>query len=269
MSSDSEDSGESGSQSTSCLPPALASQESRLRSFVSSGVKFQDPNTTYVGDDVEIESGAWIGAGCHILGASFIGAYCRLGPSSIVEDSKAGSGSVVESFCSVIGSELRSNVLVKARSEVRNSIIGSGAEIGSNAIVEFSEVEHTAKVGPFCRVRSGSVVCSYAYVGTHAEVKSSRIGEYSKVGHFSFTGDAELGSRVNIGAGTVTANYDGESVQKTVIEDDASIGVLCALIAPVRIGAGARAGAGAVVTRDVSAGELVVGVPARLMIRGV
>ncbi len=237
------------------------------RRLVESGVEFQSPGNTYIDDASSIEPGVWIGAGCHITG-SHIKAGSSLGPNAIVEASVIGERVVIAPFSIVAGnSELENDAQIKPRSEVRASRIGIRAEIGANAIVEFSRVNTLAKVGPFCRVRAGSEICQDAYIGTQAEVKASRIGPGSKMGHFSLMADADVGRMVNIGVGVATANYDGEKVHRTVIEDHASIGAGSVLIAPIRIGVGARTGAGAVVTRDVPPGALVVGVPARISVK--
>lgn len=264
MSSDSEEPGDSRSDRT-CRCGEGRAQDAAVTAALDAGVEFQDPTSVYIDAQAEIERGAWVGAGSHILGRSRIESGARIGPNAIIDDSRIGSGATVQPFSSVTDvSDVRCGALIKNRSEVRGSVVGQDAEIGPNALVEDSHVAAKAKVGPFCRVRAGSEVGVDAYIGTQAEVKSSRIGDGSKVGHFSFVGDAELGRMVNIGAGSVTANFDGHSVQKTVIEDDVSVGAGCVLIAPLRLGAGARTGAGAVVTRDVADGELVLGVPARV-----
>ena len=264
MSSDSEEPGESSSDR-----PSRCGEVRALAAVISDaievGVEFQDPFNAYVDPQVVLERGARIGAGTHLIGATRVDANASIGPNAIIEDSCVGTGAQILPYSVVSeGSEIAPNAIVKRGSEVRGSVVATGAEIGPNAIVEESSVASQAKVGPFCRVRAGSDIGEDAYVGTQAEVKASRIGRRSKVGHFSFIGDAELGCDVNIGAGSVTANFDGTSVQKTVIADEVSIGAGCVLIAPLRLGKGARTGAGAVVTRDVADGDLVVGVPARV-----
>ena len=264
MSGDSEEPGESISDNP-CRCGDVRALDAVVRAAIDSGVEFQDPYATYVDSSVVLAAGVRIGAGTHLIGATRVESGATIGPNVIIEDSHVGHGAEIQSFSTVSnGSEIAANALVKRHSEVRTSVIAPDAEIGPNALVEDSSVARLAKVGPFCRVRSGSDVGVDAYVGTQAEVKASRIGDRSKVGHFSFIGDADLGNGVNIGAGSVTANFDGTSVQKTVIEDGASVGASCVLIAPLRLGSRARTGAGAVVTRDVADGDLVVGVPARV-----
>ncbi len=170
---------------------------------------------------------------------------------------------------------LEPNVILRGRTSIgEGSVIGAGSQlfdsvVGERArvwasIVESSTVEDDAVVGPYSHLRPGSVVGRGAEVGNFAELKKTRLGAGSKQHHMSYLGDAEVGQGVNIGAGTVTANYDGARKHPTTIGDGAFIGVDTMIVAPREIGAGARTGAGAVVTRDVPAGKLAVGVPARI-----
>ena len=170
---------------------------------------------------------------------------------------------------------LEPNVILRGRTSIgEGSVIGAGSQlfdsvVGERArvwasIVESSTVEDEAVVGPYSHLRPGSVVGRGAEVGNFAELKKTRLGAGSKQHHMSYLGDAEVGQGVNIGAGTVTANYDGARKHPTTIGDGAFIGVDTMIVAPREIGAGARTGAGAVVTRDVPAGKLAVGVPARI-----
>jgi bifunctional UDP-N-acetylglucosamine pyrophosphorylase/glucosamine-1-phosphate N-acetyltransferase len=119
-------------------------------------------------------------------------------------------------------------------------------------------------VGPFSHLRPGAHLAPGVHVGNFVEIKKSYVGEGSKIGHFSYLGDTTVGREVNIGAGAVTCNYDGVRKHPTVIEDGVFIGSDTMLVAPVRVGAGARIGAGSVVTRDIPPGSLSYGVPARL-----
>src|SRR4051812_3584167 len=170
---------------------------------------------------------------------------------------------------------LEPNVILRGKTEVgERTVIGAGSQIadsriGRNArvwasVVESSTIEDGASVGPFSHLRPGSIVCAGAEVGNFAELKNSRLGPGSKQHHVSYLGDAAIGERVNIGAGAITANYDGTRKQATTIGDGAFIGVDTMLIAPVEIGEGAKTGAGAVVTRSVPPGSLAYGVPARI-----
>jgi len=170
---------------------------------------------------------------------------------------------------------LEPNVILRGATSVgEGSVIGAGSQlvdatIGARAqvwasVVESSTVEDEASVGPYSHLRPGTVVGRGAVVGNFAELKNTRLGAGSKQHHVSYLGDAQVGQGVNIGAGAITANYDGTEKHPTTIGDGAFIGVDTMIVAPRVIGEGARTGAGAVVTRDVPPGKLAVGVPARI-----
>ena len=170
---------------------------------------------------------------------------------------------------------LEPNVILRGRSRVgEGTRIGAGTQlidstIGRNcrvwaSVLETAEVEDDVQIGPFAHLRPGSSIGHGAKLGNFAEVKNSRLGPGVQQHHFSYLGDADVGERANIGAGTVTANYDGRRKLRTRIGRDAFVGVDTMLIAPVEVGDGAKTGAGAVVTRDVPPGKLAVGVPARI-----
>jgi bifunctional UDP-N-acetylglucosamine pyrophosphorylase/glucosamine-1-phosphate N-acetyltransferase len=170
---------------------------------------------------------------------------------------------------------LEPNVILRGRTTVgEGSVIGAGSQLIDAtvgractvwaSIVESSVIEDEASVGPFSHLRPGSVVGRGAAVGNYAELKNTRLGAGSRQHHMSYLGDATVGDDVNIGAGTITANYDGARKHATTIGDGAFIGVDTMIVAPREIGPGAKTGAGAVVTSDVPAGKLAVGVPARI-----
>jgi bifunctional UDP-N-acetylglucosamine pyrophosphorylase/glucosamine-1-phosphate N-acetyltransferase len=150
---------------------------------------------------------------------------------------------------------------------IRDSTIADTCHVRSSTIEE-STLEEGVDMGPYSHLRPGSYLCAGVHVGNFAEVKASRLGPGAKMGHFSYIGDADVGAGVNIGAGTITANYDGANKHRTVIGDGAFIGSDTMLVAPVRIGARARTGAGSVVTRDVPDGAIAVGAPARIRTHG-
>ncbi len=156
-----------------------------------------------------------------------------------------------------------SGTVIGAGSQLVDTIVGSDCLIRAS-VLESSEVEDEVQIGPFAHLRPGSSIGRGAKLGNYAEVKNSRLEAGVQQHHMSYLGDATVGARTNIGAGTITANYDGRRKKRTTIGADAFIGVDTMLIAPVEIGPGARTGAGAVVNRDVPAGKLAVGVPARL-----
>jgi bifunctional UDP-N-acetylglucosamine pyrophosphorylase/glucosamine-1-phosphate N-acetyltransferase len=155
------------------------------------------------------------------------------------------------------------DTVIRSGSQLIDARVGERCEICAS-VVEQSEVGNDVKIGPFAHLRGGSVVGDGAEIGSFAEQKNTRFGAGSKQHHFSYLGDAEVGAKVNIGAGTITANYDGERKHMTVIGDGAFIGSDTILRAPLTVGKGAYTGAGSVVTRDVPPGKLAVGVPARI-----
>jgi bifunctional UDP-N-acetylglucosamine pyrophosphorylase/glucosamine-1-phosphate N-acetyltransferase len=170
---------------------------------------------------------------------------------------------------------LEPNVILRGTTRIaEGTLIGSGSQVIDTTIgrdcrilasvLESSEVEDAVQIGPFAHLRPGSSIGTGAKLGNYAEVKNSRLEAGVQQHHMSYIGDAQVGARTNIGAGTITANYDGKRKNRTTIGAGAFIGVDTMLIAPVELGPGARTGAGAVVNRDVPAGKLAVGVPARL-----
>jgi len=152
---------------------------------------------------------------------------------------------------------------IGAGSQISDSTIGAGCHVWAS-IVERSVVEDGATIGPMSHLRPGSHVGPEAEVGNFAELKNTTLGRGVKQHHMSYLGDAELGEGTNVGAGTITANYDGRSKHRTTIGKHVFLGVDTLIVAPRTIGDDAKTGAGAVVTRDVPEGKLAVGMPARL-----
>jgi bifunctional UDP-N-acetylglucosamine pyrophosphorylase / glucosamine-1-phosphate N-acetyltransferase len=202
----------------------------KVEELLRSGVTVLDPRSTYVEPEVEIEPDAIIQPGCHLRGRTRIGRDCEIGPNSYIVDTEIG-----------------------AESHVWFSVL------------EDARVGERVSIGPFSHLRPGAVIEDDVTLGNYAEVKNSRIGAATQMHHFSYVGDADVGQRVNVAAGTITVNYDAESRVKnrTVIGDDAAISSDTMLVAPVQVGAGAMTGAGSVVTHDIPSGEVWVGVPAR------
>lgn len=141
---------------------------------------------------------------------------------------------------------------------LRNTEIGDRVEIKANSMIDGAEIASDCQIGPFARLRPGSVIAQNAHIGNYVEIKNSSIGEGSKVNHLSYIGDSEIGKRVNIGAGTITCNYDGVNKYKTIIGDYAFIGSDTQLVAPVTIGDGATIGAGSTITKNVPANSLTL-----------
>ena len=211
----------------------LARAEALMRQRINegwmlAGVTLLDPASTYIDASVEVGQDTVVYPNTHLRGATAIGRNCRVGPNTIICDSTVGNGCAIEA-----------------------------------SVVEGATVEDDVDVGPFAHLRKGTHLARGVHIGNFGEVKNSYLGPGTKMGHFSYLGDATLGANVNVGAGTITCNYDGERKHPTVIEDDVFIGSDTMLVAPVKVGKGARTGAGAVVTRDVPPGQVVYGVPAR------
>ena len=154
---------------------------------------------------------------------------------------------------------LGDGVRVGANSVISNARIGAGTNIKPNSVIEDAEIGPLCEIGPFARIRPGSVLGEGAHVGNFVELKKTRLGRGSKANHLTYLGDTVVGERVNVGAGTVTCNYDGVNKSVTEIGDNAFIGSGSMLVAPVRIGAGATIGAGSTITHDAPEGELTVG----------
>lgn len=198
------------------------------RHWMLDGVTIIDPATAYISEAATIGRDTVIHPNTHIIGQTVIGTHCQIGPNSIIQDSQIGDSCVVN--CSV---------------------------------VEQAVLEAHVDMGPFSHLRPGTYLSEGVHLGNFGEVKNSRLGPGTHMGHFSYVGDSEVGEDVNIGAGTITANFDGVRKHKTVIGAHAFIGCDTILRAPVRVGTNSRTGAGAVVTRDVPDNQIAVGVPAR------
>ena len=212
----------------------LAQAEWALRvrineAHMRAGVTMRDPSTVYIDWGVTIAQDVTLDPGVLLKGTTSIGEGCLIGPETTIVDS-------------TIGREVA----------VRRSV------------VEQSTVEDGAFIGPYAHLRPGSHIGRDAEIGNFAEVKNSRLGARVKQHHVSYLGDADLGDGTNVGAGTITANWDGTAKNRTTVGKNAFLGVDTMLVAPVEVGDGARTGAGAVVTKNVPAGKLAVGVPARI-----
>lgn len=211
------------------LSEAEAALRMRInREHMLNGVSMMDPASTYIDIGVRIDKDTLIMPDTYIHGNTVIGEGNVIGPNTIIRDSKIGNR------CKVLASVLEGAVL-----------------------------EDDVDMGPFARLRKGAHLMSHVHMGNFGEVKDSTLHEGVKMGHFSYIGNTVIGARTNIGAGTITCNYDGERKHSTEIGEDAFIGSDTMLVAPLKLGDGARTGAGAVVTKNVPEDTLVVGVPAR------
>ena len=204
-------------------------RERILREMMLSGVTIEDPATTYIHAGVRVGPDTIIHPGCHLLGATVIGEGCEIGPNSVIRESQIGDDCQAQA-----------------------------------SWIEEAVMEPGSRIGPMSHLRPGARLLPGANLGNFAEVKNSVIGERVQMHHFSYMGDASVGADSNVGAGTISMNYDGKNKHRTVIGERVFLGCDTLLRAPVTIGDDANTGAGSVVTRDVPAGALVVGMPARV-----
>ena len=163
---------------------------------------------------------------------------------------------------------LGDNVTVAAHCVLRDVSVGEGTRIAPFSLIEEAQIGNNGRIGPFARLRPGTVLAEAVHVGNFVELKNSQVDQGSKINHLSYVGDATVGKNVNIGAGTITCNYDGANKHRTVIEDDAFIGSDTQLVAPVTVGRGATIGAGATITRDAPAEQLTLSRPKQVTIPG-
>lgn len=154
--------------------------------------------------------------------------------------------------------ELGDGVIIGPNVLIKNAKIGAGTEIHANSVIEDAQIADQVRVGPFARIRPGAEIETKAHIGNFVEIKKSHIGEGSKVNHLSYIGDCRLGKDVNVGAGTITCNYDGVNKHQTIIGDRAFIGSCSQLVAPVAVGDGATIGAGSTITRNAPADQLTL-----------
>lgn len=181
----------------------------------------------------------------------------------ICSRAKFGRDTVVYPNVTVEGdTEIGDGCTIRLGTRLTNAKIGHGVEILDNCVIVDSEVGNGCRVGPFAHLRGKAVMLEGAKVGNFVELKKTKLGRGSKANHLAYLGDATIGENTNIGAGTITCNYDGKNKHETHIGDNVKIGSDTMLVAPVKVGDGAATGAGSVVTKDVEAGTLVVGVPA-------
>jgi bifunctional UDP-N-acetylglucosamine pyrophosphorylase/glucosamine-1-phosphate N-acetyltransferase len=205
-----------------------------LTQMMLDGVTIVDPKTTYIDKTVRVGRDTVIYPNCYLQGETTIGERCVLEPNSQIIDSK-----------------ISSDVVIRASSAIAESTINEGVSIG-----------------PFARLRPGTVVKRNARIGNFVEVKKSIIGEGSKANHLTYLGDTTVGRDVNVGAGTITCNYDGKNKHPTVIEDDVFVGSNVELVAPVTVKKGSTIGAGSTITKEVPEGALAISRSKQKNIRG-
>src|SRR5579859_6511766 len=201
-----------------------AFQHREAKRLMDEGVSLADPSRIDVRGTLECGRDVAIDVNCVFEGRVRLGDGVRVGPNCVV----------------------------------RNVTLGAGTEVLPFSHLEDSEVGARCRLGPYARLRPGSKLAEEVHIGNFVEVKASRLAAHSKVNHLSYVGDSEIGARVNVGAGTITCNYDGVSKNRTVIEDDCFIGSDTTLVAPVRIARGSYIGAGSTITKDTPAGQLTL-----------
>lgn len=203
---------------------ARAVRDRRNRAVMLAGVTLEDPATTYIDESVSVGVDSRIGPGVRLQGSTSVGERCT-----------------IEAGCRLTNVAVADDVVILDHCVLTDATVGAGA-----------------RLGPFAHIRPESVIGPSAHVGNFVELKKTTLGRGSKANHLSYLGDAQIGDGVNVGAGTITCNYDGSKKHRTVIEGGAFIGSNAALVAPVTIGAGAYVGAGSTITHDVPAKALAV-----------
>ena len=199
--------------------------QQRLREhWMREGVSFIDPASCTLSDGTRFGRDVLVEPQCHFRGDSTIASGCHIGPGCLIEDSQVGEGSQVV-----------------------------------HAVVRQARVGARCSVGPFTQLRPGAELAQDCHVGNFVEIKNSDLAEGVKVNHLSYIGDADLGARVNVGAGTITANYDGVNKHRTVIGAGSKTGANSVLVAPITLGANVTVGAGSTLTKDVPSGALALG----------
>jgi bifunctional UDP-N-acetylglucosamine pyrophosphorylase/glucosamine-1-phosphate N-acetyltransferase len=192
--------------------------------LMDAGVSLADPARIDVRGTLECGTDVFIDVGCVFEGCVTVAAGATIGPYCVI----------------------------------RNSVIGKGVAVHAYSHIDGAKVGNQSLIGPFARLRPGADLSNDVHIGNFVEVKNSKIAANSKANHLAYVGDSIVGSRVNIGAGTITCNYDGVNKHQTIIEDDVFIGSDTQLVAPVRVGRGATLGAGTTLTKDAPANQLTV-----------
>ena len=211
------------------LAEAEAAMRQRInRDLMLAGVTMIDPTSTYIEAGVTVGKDTVVMPSTHVQGETTIGEGCEIGPNT----------------------------------HIRNSQIGNRCKVFMS-VMEGAHLEDDVDIGPFARLRKGAHLMQHVHMGNFGEVKDSTLGPGVKMGHFSYIGNATIGANTNIGAGTITCNFDGEKKHPTEIGEDVFIGSDSMLVAPLKIGDRSRTGAGAIVTKNVPEDTLVVGMPAR------
>jgi bifunctional UDP-N-acetylglucosamine pyrophosphorylase/glucosamine-1-phosphate N-acetyltransferase len=195
-----------------------------LSSLSQRRCKPADPSRIDIRGELTVGSDVFIDINAVFIGKVVLGNGCRIGPNCVIRDSR----------------------------------LGAGTEVHPNSVIEEAVTGEGCSIGPFARLRPGTELASDVRIGNFVETKKARIDSGSKVNHLSYVGDSEIGSNVNVGAGTITCNYDGANKHKTTIGDDVFVGSGVNLVAPIEIGTGATIGAGSTLNKNAPPGELTV-----------
>jgi bifunctional UDP-N-acetylglucosamine pyrophosphorylase/glucosamine-1-phosphate N-acetyltransferase len=195
-----------------------------IKYWMQKGIRFASPQNSHIDLNVTIGSGTYIGANVQLYGSTKIGTNCRIEAFSILE----------------------------------NAIIEDNVVIQPSSIIKESQIKNNSIIGPFAHIHTNSIVDQFSHIGNFVDIKKSQIGSNTKIKHLSYIGDAQIGNEVNIGAGTITCNYNGITKEKTVIKDSAYIGSHNSLIAPIVIGKNSFTAAGSVITKDVPEDALAI-----------
>jgi len=215
-----------------------AYQLRRARVLMEQGVRLADPARIDVRGTLECAGDVDIDVNCVFEGHVTIGEGARIGPNCVIANARIGAGAVIQAFTHIDGED-------------------KGAQVGEGA-----------SVGPFARLRPGAQLGPEVHIGNFVEVKNSTLARGAKANHLAYLGDAQVGERVNYGAGSITANYDGANKHRTVIEDDVHVGSNCVLVAPVTLGRGGTVGGGSTITKDTPPGALSVARGRQLSVEG-
>jgi len=253
------------------LKPANAQKEYYLTDIVEAAIRQGKKVTAYIAanpiDALGINTRAELAEAERVLrcrirkrlmdaGATFVSPET----SFVDEGVQIGRDSVIHPHTTLEGrTTIGEDCVIRSHSRLVESVLGDGVTVLDGCVIEDSRLEDGCSVGPFAHLRSGTIVRRNAKVGNFVELKKTELGEGSKANHLSYLGDTRIGKRVNVGAGTITCNYDGLNKHQTVIEDDVFIGSDVSLVAPVKVGKGAMIAAGSVVTQDVAADALALG----------
>ena len=209
-------------------------QRELVEVIMAEGVSVADPARIDIRGELDVGSDSFIDINCVFAGNVTVGRNVTIGPGCVISDSTIADGCIIKPY----------------------------------SVIEKATIDNNVEVGPFARLRPGAHLKQNSRVGNFVEVKNTQLGEGSKASHLSYLGDTEVGSMVNIGAGTITCNYDGANKHKTIIKDGAFIGSDTQLVAPVTVGKNATIGAGSTITRDTEDEKLTLSRTAQKTIKG-